>query len=238
MPICWANKLHLHRLLASEMRIPVTIPDTELIERTVAGETACFDVLIERHGGAVRQKVRSMVESPADAEDLVQEALLKAWRALSTFRAEASFRTWVVRIAINEVLQERRRANWRFNFSLDAVDPLTSREDSPYETVAREATRRSLLRTIAGLPGKYRQVLVLCDLQEWSMEHAARRLGFGVPMLKSRLFRARRMLFDCYPLPESATTSIALASRTAPSSNENRRYFGTPPAGHSGTVVM
>jgi RNA polymerase sigma-70 factor, ECF subfamily len=228
----------LHRLLASEMRIPVTTPDTELIERTVAGEAACFDVLIERHGGAVRQKTRSMVQSPADAEDLVQEALLNAWRALSAFRAEASFRTWLVRIAINEVLQERRRANWRFNLSLDDVDRLTSRGESPLETAEREATRRSLLRTIAGLPGKYRQVLVLCDLQEWSMDYAASRLGFGLPMLKSRLFRARRMLSNCYPLPESPTTSIALASRTAPSSNENRRYLGTPPAGHSGTVVM
>jgi RNA polymerase sigma-70 factor (ECF subfamily) len=215
-----------------------TIPDTELIDRTVAGETACFNVLIERHLSAVRQRVRSMVERPADAEDLVQEALLKAWRALSTFRAEASFRTWLIRIAVNEVLQERRRANWRFTLNLDLVDGLTSREESPYETAARQATRGSLLRTIASLPGKYRQVLVLCDLEEWSMAHAARRLGFGVPMLKSRLFRARRMLFNCYPLPASATTSIALASRTAPSSNENRRYFGTPPAGHSGTVVM
>src|SRR4051795_8444781 len=126
------------------MRMP-TIPDTELIERTVAGETACFDVLIERHLGPVRQKVRSMVARPADAEDLVQEALLKAWRALSTFRAEASFRTWLVRIATNEVLQERRPANWRFNVSLDDVDRLTSREKSPFETAKREAPRRPLL---------------------------------------------------------------------------------------------
>lgn len=82
-----------------------TFADSTLIKLALAGETECFAVLIDRHRGAVRRRITSMVGNTADADDLLQETLLKVWHHLPTFRSESSFRTWMTRVAINAVLQ-------------------------------------------------------------------------------------------------------------------------------------
>jgi RNA polymerase sigma-70 factor, ECF subfamily len=86
-----------------------TFDDNALISMTLAGQPECFAVLMDRHLFAVKRQVFSMLRNTIDADDLVQEVLLKVWRSLSTFRSEASFRTWMTRVAINEVLQWYRR---------------------------------------------------------------------------------------------------------------------------------
>ena len=86
-----------------------TFEDDVLIELALAGQTECFSVLVDRHKTAVRRRIRSMLRNTADADDLVQEVFLKAWRHLASFRAEASFRTWIKQIAVNEVMQLYRR---------------------------------------------------------------------------------------------------------------------------------
>lgn len=86
-----------------------TFKDGVLIELALAGQAECFSVLVDRHKTAVRRRIRSMLRNTADADDLVQEAFLKAWRHLASFRAEASFRTWINQIAVNEVMQLYRR---------------------------------------------------------------------------------------------------------------------------------
>ena len=85
------------------------LQDSILIERTLAGQNECFAVLMNRHMTAVRGRVKSMVRNKSDEDDLVQETFLKAWRHLSSFRSDASFRTWITRVATNEVLQQYRR---------------------------------------------------------------------------------------------------------------------------------
>src|ERR1700722_17106904 len=82
--------------------------DSTLIDLTLAGRAECFAILMDRHLVALKRCIGSMVQN-ADAEDLLQDALLKIWRGLSTFRSESSFRTWMTRVAINEVLQSYRR---------------------------------------------------------------------------------------------------------------------------------
>ena len=88
-----------------------TLADNTLIKLALAGQTECFAVLIDRHKGAVRRRIASMVQNKADADDLFQEALLKVWHHLPTFRSESSFRTWMTRVAINEVLQAYRHTS-------------------------------------------------------------------------------------------------------------------------------
>jgi RNA polymerase sigma factor (sigma-70 family) len=80
------------------------IEDSTLIEMALAGQTECFSVLMGRHVSVVRSCIRSMVTNTTDVDDLVQDAFLKAWLHLSTFRFEASFRAWITRVAVNEAL--------------------------------------------------------------------------------------------------------------------------------------
>ena len=91
----------------------VTFEDSALIQRALAGQTESFEVLISRHLPAVRARVRLMTPNTADVEDILQEILLKVWRHLSTFHSQSSFRTWITRVAINEVLQSHRRRQSR-----------------------------------------------------------------------------------------------------------------------------
>jgi RNA polymerase sigma-70 factor (ECF subfamily) len=171
------------------------LADTALVERTLAGDRACFDVLIERHTKAVRAQIRSMVPNASDTDDLVQETFFKAWRRLETFRAEAAFRTWLIRVAINEVLQHHRSIR---RAPIEAFSPFlenrASADQSPLDVATHAEVRRSMLQSIAGLPAKYRCVLMMCDFEEIPLREAALRLQSGVPMVKSRLFRARRMV--------------------------------------------
>src|ERR1700726_4278319 len=89
------------------------LEDSALIERAMAGEAECFAALVDRHASAVKVCIRSMARNSTDADDVLQEVLLKVWRSLSTFRREASFRTWMTRVAVNEVLQSYRQAQRR-----------------------------------------------------------------------------------------------------------------------------
>ncbi len=98
----------------SAMTSPLTdFDDGTLIKLALAGQAECFTVLMDRHLIAVRRRLHSMVRNASDADDLLQEVLLKVWRRLSTFRSESSFRTWMTRVAMNEALQLYRREQRR-----------------------------------------------------------------------------------------------------------------------------
>ena len=86
-----------------------TFEDSTLIKLALAGQTECFTALIDRHLAAIKRRIGSTAPNAADADDILQEVLLKVWRHLSTFRSESSFRTWMTRVAMNEVLQSYRR---------------------------------------------------------------------------------------------------------------------------------
>jgi RNA polymerase sigma-70 factor (ECF subfamily) len=134
-----------------------------------------------------------MVRNTADQDDLVQETFLKAWRHLSSFRSNASFRTWITRIATNEVLQHYRR---RGGVARAAVNPdgCAAQQESPLEVLVRLETRRTIRTAVAGLPEKYRLVLTIRDLDELTIQETAQRLAAGTALVKTRLFRARQML--------------------------------------------
>ena len=169
--------------------------DSTLIKLALEGQTECFAVLIDRHLIAVRKRIASMVGNATDAEDLLQEVLLKVWRHLSTFRSESSFRTWMTRVAINEALQFYRRERCRPTCQpIGGLDAFVSQSESPHQSFARVHATQAVRNAVVILPDKYRQVLILRDLEQLSARETAQRLQSSIPAVKTRLFRARLML--------------------------------------------
>jgi RNA polymerase sigma factor (sigma-70 family) len=172
-----------------------TFDDNTLISMTLAGRPECFTVLMDRHLFAVKRHVASMLRNTMDADDLVQEVLMRVWRNLSTYRSEASFRTWMTRVAINEVLQWYRRERYHSRcHSPEDLDALASFCDTPHHHLARAEAIRKVHKALARLPEKYREVLVLREFDQLSIRETAQSLQASVPAVKSRLFRARALL--------------------------------------------
>jgi RNA polymerase sigma-70 factor (ECF subfamily) len=172
-----------------------TFEDNALIKMALAGQIDCFTVLMDRHLFIVKKTIRSMVRNATDADDLIQEVLLKVWRNLSTFRSEASFRTWMTRVAINEALQLYRRERYRSRCqAADNLDAFPSFWDTPHQHLDRTETTQAVRKAMAILPEKYRRVLVLREFEQLSMRETAESLQASVPAVKSRLFRARALL--------------------------------------------
>jgi RNA polymerase sigma-70 factor (ECF subfamily) len=168
--------------------------DSTLIRLALEGQADCFAMLMNRHLPAVRKRICSMVRDATDADDLLQDVCLKVWRHLSSFRAESHFRTWITRVAINEVLQSYRRSQSRPTCQMSADYDVVWPGDSPYQSLARVETRKTVHKAVAELPPAYRQVLILRDFEELSERETARCLRSSVPLVKTRLFRARVML--------------------------------------------
>jgi RNA polymerase sigma-70 factor, ECF subfamily len=169
--------------------------DSTLIKLVLEGHTDCFTVLMDRHLIAVRKRIASMVGNATDAEDVLQEALLKVWRHLSTFRSESSFRTWMTRVAMNEALQLYRREQRRPTCQpIGDLDDFATPNESPHQSFARVQATQAVRNAVVKLPDKYKQVLILRDLEQFSARETARSLQSSIPAVKTRLFRARLML--------------------------------------------
>jgi len=197
------------------------VDDSTLIEMILAGQGECFTILMDRHLAAVRRRIRSMVRSAADLEDLLQEVLLKVWLHLSTFRSESSFRTWMTRVAINEALQAHRREQYRPPCSqeLRDLDTFASPDESPYRSLARREAIQAVRNAVMKLPAKYRQVLNLRDLDQLNTLETAQSLQASIPAVKTRLVRARLMLLAGFQ--RSRTLGLGKSWAQKP---------GTPPA--------
>lgn len=178
--------------------------EAELIWRIVAGEKELFHELIRPYERMVYLTVFSIVKNEADAEDGAQEAVISAYRHLSSFRAEAKFSTWLTTIAINEGRKRLRKAKGAAEDSIEeemeekegdyTPAPLTDWREIPLEALERKELREALRKAIAELPDIYRQVFTLRDLEELNIEETAQALGVNPGIVKVRLHRARIML--------------------------------------------
>src|ERR1700680_4579926 len=129
---------------------------------------------MDRHLIAVRKRIASMVGNATDAEDLLQEVLLKVWRHLSTFRSQSSFRTWMTRVAINEAFQSYRREQRRpMCQALGDFDNIASPEESALQSLTRAETTRVVRKAVVELPAKYSQVLILREYEQLSVQEIA-----------------------------------------------------------------
>jgi len=180
------------------------IPDeSQRIAAILAGQREQFHDLIRPYERTVYAMALAMLKNEADAEEATQEAFLKAYRSLATFRAESRFGTWLASIALNEARSILRRRNQLPTDSIDdnhddqpAVSPALLRDwrEIPSETLER-AEVRSILRTaIDNLPLLYREIFLLRDLEELSVNDCATTLNISVSAAKVRLHRARLLL--------------------------------------------
>ena len=177
--------------------------EAQMIASVLAGNSQTFHELIRPYERSVYVMALSLLKNEADAEDAAQEAFLKAYRNLKGFRAEAKFSTWLISIVLNEARSRlRRKSNVKME-SLDEpqdeqghVSPALLRDwrEVPSEAVERQEVRAMLQDAISGLPPIYREIFLLRDVEELSIEESATALGISISAVKVRLHRARIML--------------------------------------------
>ena|ERR1700680_1144928 len=180
--------------------------EAELIQRACQGDKEAFYSLVRPCERAVYTAAVSILNNPEDAEEVAQEAVLKALSHLAAFRGEAKFSTWLIRITINEARLKLRKDRRHL---YESVDELRTSEDGEYfpkdyadwrevpsEALQRKELRETLKRAIASLPLKYREVLILRDVQRLRIGEAAQILGITEGSVKTRLLRARLQLRD------------------------------------------
>lgn len=175
-----------------------------MISRIIAGERDLFYELIKTCERAVFLTAYSVLKSEADAEEVVQEAALKAYKALGSFRGEAKFSTWLVKITLNEARMKLRRSRAESEVSLEdfvgdgdsdyTPAVLTDWREIPSESLERKELRETLRRAVNELPEKYREVLISRDVREMNIAETAELLGISEGMVKIRLFRARLLM--------------------------------------------
>ena len=176
--------------------------DAELVERARQGEPAAFGELVERHRSAVYRAALAALGSPADAEDAAQEAFLTAYRRLPSFRAEASFKTWLLTIAWHQAINQRRGLTrwWRLiaqprgDEGFECEHEYPSRERSPEETLEDERLRRDIESAIRELPPKLRDPLLLAQSGDYKYDEIGAMLKAPVGTIKWRISEARRLV--------------------------------------------
>jgi len=176
-----------------------------LIRRVREGERDLFCELIRPYERRVFAAAFAILRNEADAEDVAQEAMLKAFKHIGHFRGESRFSTWLIQITVNEARMRRRKEH------AEIMEPIGDREDQegnytprdfadwreiPLETLERKEVRQKLAEALASLGEKYREVFVLRDMQHLSIEETAKALGISTASVKTRLLRARLMLRD------------------------------------------
>jgi RNA polymerase sigma factor (sigma-70 family) len=177
---------------AGELADPAQL-DGALARRAAAGDMAAFECLYRRHAGRVHGVIARLVgQGGARAEDLTQEAFVRAWQALPRFRFESAVSTWLHRLAVNTALMElrSRRGRPRFDDDEDALDEVGTLDSAGRAT----ALGMDLQRAVATLPPRARAVLVLHDVEGWKHEEIANELGMAVGSSKAQLHRARHLL--------------------------------------------
>ena len=176
--------------------------DVLLVNRLQRGDEAAFEELVRRHGGRLLSVARRFLGGSEDAQDAVQEAFIKAFKAIHTFEERAQLQTWLHRILVNTALMKLRERRRRPEESIDDLLPtfttdghqaVESREWSD-ALLERKETAGIVRDAIARLPEPYRVVLVLRDLEERDTAETARLLGMTTTAVKVRLHRARQAL--------------------------------------------
>ena len=178
--------------------------ERQLIARILSGEKDLFHDLIRPCERMVYLTVLGMMKDEAEAEDVTQEAMLKAYRALASFHAESKFSTWLVAIALNEGRRRLRIAGRAPVESLgeQGTEPegdftpalLTDWREIPLEALERKEVREALVAAVGQLPAIYRQVFTLRDIEELDVRETAEVLEISANVVKVRLHRARMLL--------------------------------------------
>jgi RNA polymerase sigma-70 factor, ECF subfamily len=178
-----------------------------LILSVQRGQHELFYELVRPYERRVYAAAFAILRNEQDAEDAVQEAMLKAFANIRQFRAEARFSTWLIQITVNEALMRRRRGR---TVVMEAMDGRRENDEGndytprdfadwreiPSEALERKEVRQRLAEALATLDTKYREVFVMRDMEHLNIQETAEALGISVASVKTRLLRARLMLRD------------------------------------------
>jgi len=178
---------------------PEQLTDEELVRWVLAGDKSCFEPLMRRHNRRMYRAARTILRDDTEAEDVAQDAYVRAYQHLDQFQGRASFSTWLTRIVVHESLTRARRR--RRNEEIDAMDdvrknrlPALSSELTPEHSASASEARSLLESSIDALPDSYRHVFVMRDVEEMSTQETAECLGISEDNVKMRLHRARAQL--------------------------------------------
>ena len=166
--------------------------DHALVRAAGGGDVRAFEQLYRKHVRRVHAVLWRLCGDEARAQDLVQDAFVKAWQALPGFRFESAFSTWLHRLAVNTALMEFRARSG--GAALETDDEALDSHATPDSAGQRTALGLDLERAIATLPPRARAVLVLYDIEGWKHEEIATELGMAVGSSKAQLHRARQLL--------------------------------------------
>jgi len=185
---------------------PVQARESELIARTIQGDSDSFYDLVRPYERLVLRAAVSLVKNRADAEDVAQDAILKAFKNLSRFRQESKFSTWLIQIALNEAKMRLRKDRRHVYESLndeqqedrESYIPRDVADWRPIPSEALEQTelQEALNKALQSLAPKYRAVVFFRDVQHFSIKETAELLGLTITTVKTRLLRARLQLRD------------------------------------------
>ena len=181
--------------------------EQDLIARVQRGQNELFYELVRPYERRVYAAALAILRNETDAEDVAQEAMLKAFANIRQFRAEARFSTWLIQITVNEALMRRRRER---TVVMEGIDDRRDKEgesdyaprdfadwrEIPSEALERKEVRQRLAEALGTLDRKYREVFVLRDMEQLNIQETAEALGISVASVKTRLLRARLMLRD------------------------------------------
>jgi len=181
-----------------------TASEQTLIASILAGQRENFHLLIRPYEQQLYRTALALVKNEAEAEDVVQDAVLKAYRKLASFRGDSKFSTWLIAITLNEA---RGRLRKEGRVAIDSLDE--QREDNggdytpaalidwrevPLAALERKEIRALIQQAVAELPETYREIITLRDVEELSVNDTAALLGISVALVKVRLHRARMLL--------------------------------------------
>jgi len=174
--------------------------DEDVVTKVLQGETALFEIVMRRHNQRLYRVARAILHNEDEAEDVMQDAYVRAYEHLHQFAGRAKFSTWLTRIAVHEALARRQRSN-RYQ-ALEPVsegmgelmDGFASGSPNPEQQASNDEMRTLLEEAVEQLPDAYRGIFVLRDVEEMSTSEAADVLGITEENVKVRLHRARALL--------------------------------------------
>src|ERR1039458_8753532 len=179
------------------------IDESDLVAQAREGDATSFNELVRRYEGKIFRLGQHVTQNREDAEDVLQETLMKAYEHLDQLQGNSKFYTWIVRIAVNQALMKLRRRKTDKSVSLDEnidtsedtiVREVAAWDEDPEQRFSREELGGILDTAVESLEPPYRSVFVLRDIEELSTEETADALGLSIPAVKSRLLRARLQL--------------------------------------------
>ena len=189
------STIHLKTVAAMDRNVS----DEILVERVKRGDKTAFDALVLKYQGRILNLVSRFVQDPGDASDVVQEAFIKAYRALPRFRGDSAFYTWIYRIAVNTAknflaVSARKPFDTASDFTemeqIDQSDTLKE-QATPERLLLTRELQETIIRAIEGLPTDLRSAITLREIDGLSYEEIATVMECPVGTVRSRIFRAR-----------------------------------------------